>query len=110
MSKDIHTELPEDMEPMDDEEEDEPVILQLQGENGEVVEFELIGTISHEGNEYVAMIPADMEDDNICFLSVTPDPDDPESELFNGVKDEALVNTLYELFKEKYKDDFNFTD
>lgn len=35
---------------------------------------------------------------------------DDETEAYNSVEDEDILNAVFEIFKEKFKDEFNFID
>lgn len=79
-------------------------IITLTDEDGESVEFELLDTIEYRGNEYVVLLP--IEDDEVVILQVIGRFEDEEE--YFGIEDEALIQTLYEIFKEKFKDEFDF--
>ena len=84
-------------------EEEESSILMLTDENGEEVEFEYLDCIEYEGVEYLVLMPADDEaDDEVVILEVVPV--DEENENYMGVEDEAVLNAVFAIFKEKYKD------
>ena len=38
------------------------------------------------------------------------DSEDEETESYVSVDDEEVLNTVFEMFKEKFKDEFNFVD
>ena len=84
-------------------EEEESSILMLTDENGEEVEFEYLDCIEYEGVEYLVLMPADDEDDDeVVILEVVPV--DEENENYMGVEDEAVLNAVFAIFREKYKD------
>ena len=43
------------------------------------------------------------------FTSSEPD-ENSEEESYIGVEDEEILNKVFEIFKEKFKDDFDFVD
>lgn len=92
------------------EEELENVII-LNDENGEEVKFEFLDLIELEGEEYVVLLPAsDSEDaDEVVILKVE-DTDSEDEESYVSVDDEDTLNKVFEIFKEKFKDDFDFVD
>lgn len=98
MADDIKNNIPE--------EEDANIIV-LEDDLGNEVEFEYLDVIEYEGVEYLYLIPADEEDgDDVVILKITSIDDETES--FEGIEDEELLDTLFELFKNKWKDEFNF--
>ena len=90
------------------QEEEETSILTLTDENGENVDFEYLDCIEHEGKEYLVLMPAGDEDAHIVILEV--EPVDEENENYVAVEDEAILDTVYGIFKERYKDVLDFAD
>ena len=86
--------------------QEEQNILVLTDENGADVEFEYLDCIDYEGKEYLVLMP--MDEDEIVILEV--EPVDEENENYLSIDDEDLLNTVYGLFKEKYKDILTFED
>ena len=94
-----------DMEHLVPEEEEEGVLL-LTDENGEETAFEYLDCIEYEGKEYLVLMPMEEEDGEVVILEV--EPVDEEMENYLAVEDEALLNTIFEIFKEKFKDVLEF--
>ena len=95
-----------DMENLVPEEEEEGVLL-LTDENGEETAFEYLDCIEYEGKEYLVLMPmADEDEGEVVILEV--EPVDEEMENYLAVEDEALLNTIFEIFKEKFKDVLEF--
>jgi len=89
--------------------EEEVSIMVLEDDLGNEVEFEYLDVIEYEGIEYLFLLPANEEDgDDVVILKITSIDDETES--FEGIEDEELLNTLFEIFKDKWKDEFNFED
>lgn len=95
------------------EDEDLSNIIILSDENGEDVQFEFLDLIEYDSEEYVVLLPAeeDEEDDDgeVVILKVE-DSGNEEEESYVSVDDEETLNAVFEIFKEKFKDEFNFTD
>ena len=89
-------------------EEEESSILTLTDENGEEAEFEYLDCIEYEGKEYLVLIPAEEDAEELVILEV--EPVDEENENYLAVEDEAVLNAVYEIFKDRYKDVLNFED
>lgn len=89
-------------------------IIVLNDENGEEVSFEFLDLIELEGEEYVVLLPAEEEDDEeageVVILKVEDTEDDSEEESYVSVDDEETLQKVFDMFKEKFKDDFNFID
>ena len=88
--------------------EEETNILSLTDENGEEVEFEYLDSVEYEGKEYLVLMPADEESNEIIILEV--EPVDEETENYLSVQDEAILSAVYDIFKERYKDVLTFED
>ena len=86
-------------------EEEETSVLTLTDENGEDMDFFYLDCIEYEGVEYLALNPCD-EENTIVFLQV--EPVDEETENYLAVEDEAVLNAVFGIFKEKYRDVLNF--
>ncbi len=89
-------------------EEEEISILTLTDENGNDVDFEYLDSIDYEGKEYLVLMPAEEDSTEVVILEV--EPVDEETENYLSVGDEAVLNAVYEIFKERYKDLLVFED
>ncbi len=89
-------------------EEEESGILTLTDENGNDIDFEYLDCIDYEGKEYLVLMPAEEESGEIVILEV--EPVDEENENYLSVEDEDVLNAVYEIFKEKYKDVLTFEE
>lgn len=95
---------------MDNEEllEEESNILTLTDENGEDADFEYLDCIEYEGAEYLVLLPVEAPDEGLVILRV--EPVDEENENYLAVEDEAVLDAVYAIFKERYKDMIDFAD
>ncbi len=89
-------------------EEEEASILTLTDENGQDVDFEYLDAIDYQGKEYLVLMPADEETTEIVILEV--EPVDEENENYLAVENETILNAVYDIFKERYKDILTFED
>ena len=88
--------------------EEESSIISLTDENGVETEFEYLDCIEYNGKEYLVLIPAQEDADELVILEV--EPVDEENENYLAVEDEAILNAVYSIFKDRYKDVLNFED
>ena len=88
--------------------EQEESILTLTDENGQDMDFEYLDCLPYEGKEYLVLMPADEPETQIVILEV--EPVDDELENYLAVEDEAVLDAVYDMFKEKYKDVLTFED
>ena len=91
---------------LEEEEGYEPFVLV--DENGEEVEFDYLDTIEYEGKEYLCLIPTAEESNEIVILEV--EPVDEENENYIAVEDEAVLQAVYAIFKDRFKDILTFED
>ena len=90
------------------EQEEESGILTLTDENGEDVDFEYLDCMTYQGKEYLVLMPAEEESSEIVILEV--DPVDEELENYLSVSDEAVLDAVYGIFKERFQDVLTFED
>ena len=97
---------------MEDEELDN--IIVLNDEQGNEVQFEFLDLVELDNEEYVVLLPvtAEGEEDEgeVVILKLEDTDEDSEGESYVGVEDEEILNQVFSIFKEKYKDEFNFVD
>ena len=86
--------------------EEETSILTLTDENGEDVNFEYLDCIEYNGVEYLVLMPE--ESNEIVILEVQPV--DEENENYVAVESEDILDAVYEIFKQRYKDILDFED
>ena len=96
-----------DMTP-DAQQEEESSILTLTDENGQDVDFEYLDCLTYLDKEYLILMPADEAETQIVILEV--EPVDDENENYLAVEDEEILDAVYGMFKEKYKDILTFED
>jgi len=87
-------------------------IIVLNDEEGNEVEFEFLDLIEFEGEEYVVLLPIEVEEDEegeVVILKVE-DTESDEEESYVSVDDEDVLNKVFAIFKEKFKEEFNFED
>lgn len=95
---------------MDGEELDNMIVLN--DEDGNEVNFEFLDLVELDGEEYVILLPTDEVEDEpgeVVILKVE-DTDSEEEESYVSVEDEEVLNKVFEMFKEKFKDEFDFVD
>ena len=88
--------------------EEESSLLTLTDENGVETTFEYLDCVEYQGKEYLVLIPDDEDADEIVILEI--EPVDEENENYLAVEDEATLEAVYEIFKERYKDVLEFED
>lgn len=83
-------------------------IVVLTDEDGNDVEFEFLDIVQVEGKEYVILLPVEeMEKGEVVIFKIEGEGED---ESYVGLDDEEEAERVFQAFKEKAKDDFNFAD
>ena len=95
-----------------DEELDNVIVLN--DEEGNEVKFEFLDLVELDNEEYVVLLPIaeneDEEGDGEVVILKLEDIEDSEEESYVGVEDEEILNKVFSIFKEKFKDEFDFVD
>lgn len=99
MSKDFFGE--EEVEENDDN------VLVLTDEDGNEAKFEFLDLIEFNNENYVVLYPENNVNDEVVILRVQETEGDQDEYL--SVDDKTL-QTVYAIFKEKFKDVYNFQD
>lgn len=87
--------------------DDENVIV-LTDEGGNEVRFEFLDLIPYRGKEYVVLLPISDDADEVVILQL--EETDDETESYTSVENEFTLQAVFEIFKERAKDSFNFVD
>ena len=93
------------------EELDDNMII-LNDEEGKEVRFEFRDLIELDNEQYVVLLPVedDEEEDGEVVILKVEDTDSEDEESYVSVDDQEILNKVFEIFKEKFKDEFNFID
>ncbi len=101
---------------MDEEYEEEDNVVVLNDEEGNEIRFEFLDLVELDDEEYVVLLPIaeeDAEEDDegeVVILKIEDSEEDDDGESYVSVEDEEVLNKVFEIFKEKFKDDFDFVD
>ena len=102
-----------DNEVLDSNFEEESNIIVLNDENGDEIRFEFLDLIEFDGDEYVVLLPVieeGEEDSGEVVILKLEESENEDEESYVSVDDEETLNTVFQMFKEKFKDEFNFED
>lgn len=87
---------------------DENNVVLFTDDHGNEIEFEFLDLIDYEGDQYAILLPTDEGADEVLIMRLVPDEDGQE--IYVNVEDDAVMNAVFDIFKNKYKDEFNFVD
>ncbi|MBR3325452.1 MAG: DUF1292 domain-containing protein [Clostridia bacterium] len=92
---------------------DEDSVVILKDEDGNDVKFEFLDLIEYEGENYILLLPAEeVEDENADEVVILKEDSSSQEdeEAYVSVEDEDTLNKIFEIFKDKFKEEFNFID
>ena len=85
-------------------------IVILNDEDGNEVKFEFLDLVELDDEEYVVLLPVTVEGEVVILKVEDNDDEDSDEESYVSIEDEEILNKVFEIFKEKFKDDFDFVD
>lgn len=93
-----------------DENLEESNIIVLNDDEGNEVRFEFLDLIKYEEEDYVVLLPVpeEGEEDNEVVILKLEATESEEEESYVSIDDEETLTAVFEIFKEKFKDEFNF--
>lgn len=101
MSKDFFGEEDEILDTNEDE------LFVLNDEDGNEIKFEFLDLIELENENYVVLYPVENESEEVVILKVQETEGDQDE--YMSV-DEKTLQAVYAIFKEKFKDVYDFQD
>ena len=89
-------------------------IVILNDEEGNEVRFEFLDLVDYEGEQYVVLLPiaeeGDIDDGEVVILKLEDSDEDAEEESYISVDDEEVLMAVFNIFKEKFEDEFDFVE
>lgn len=105
----------EEKENKDEEFELEENVVVLTDDDGKEVEFEFLDLVEMDDKEYVVLLPIeplegeDEDDGAVVILKVNHSEDEnEENEEYVSIDDEAEAEKVFNIFKDKFKDEYDF--
>lgn len=89
-----------------DNTDDDGTLITLTDDEGNEVEFEFLDVVEYNGEEFIVLIENDEEADEVVILKISEI--DEETEEYVSVDDEELLQTVFDIFKQKYQGDISF--
>lgn len=86
-------------------------IIILNDENGNEEQFEFLDLVLYENEEYVVLLPVEEDDaaGEVVILKLEESEND-SLEAYVSVDDDNTLEAVFNIFKNKFKDEFNFVD
>jgi len=105
----------EEKENKDEEFELEENVVVLTDDDGKEVEFEFLDLVEMDDKEYVVLLPVeplegeDEDEGAVVILKVNhSDDENDEIEEYVSIEDEAEAEKVFNIFKDKFKDEYDF--
>ena len=96
----------------DQEREEMDSIISLTDEQGNEDEFELLDVVPYNGQEYIAIVPVEEDDEEsqmVQLYRIVPD-ENGETETYVGLETEEELDAVYDEFQKRNAELFNFED
>ena len=86
-------------------------IIVLNDEQGNEAPFEFLDLINYKDEEYVVLLPVEDSDEagEVVILKLAESENDDEEE-YVSVDDDDTLMAVFNIFKEKFAEEFNFVD
>ena len=89
-------------------------IISLNDEDGNEVKFEFLDLIDFEDEQYVVLLPVleegEEDEGEVVILKLEDSDEDTEQESYVSVENEETLMKVFNIFKDKFKDEFDFVD
>lgn len=89
-------------------------IITLNDEDGNEVKFEFLDLVELDNEQYVVLLPVleegEEDDGEVVILKIEDTDEDSEEESYVSVDNEETLMKVFNIFKEKFKDEFDFVD
>lgn len=89
------------------EDPDDDLIV-LEDENGECIRFQFLEMVRTDGKPYAVLMPLEDSDDEGGVVIVEIVDLGKDSEHYDAVTDEVLLDRIFEQFREENKDKYDF--
>ena len=85
-------------------------IVYLNNQQGQEEKFEFLDLVEYQGEEYVVLLPCDENESagEVVILMLEETIDDMES--YVSVDSEDVLNAVFNIFRQKFEDVFDFAD
>ena len=90
-------------------EEYEVEIITLEDDLGNEQDFEFLDVVEYDNDEYLILLPVEGEDEEkneVMILRI--ESIDDETENYVGIDDEEVLQKVFDIFKKRYEDEYEF--
>lgn len=94
----------------DYEADDDAAFITLTDDEGKEIPFEVLDYFDYNGKDYVVLLPYEESDEDVVILEVKHTGEDEESDEYISVEDEKTLLAVFEEFKTRNADEFDFEE
>ena len=94
----------------DFEEDYEVDIITLEDDLGNEQDFEYLDVVEFEGEEYIILLPVEEEEQERSEVMILRIESLDEHENYVGIDDEEVLQKVFDIFKKRYENEFDFED
>ena len=87
-----------------------PHLIDLTDEDGNTVTFEHLDTVQYKNDDYVVCFPYDDDEETVTEIVIFRIKKDDEEDCLEQVMEPEVMADVYELFKDRNSDLFEFED
>ena len=90
---------------------DDNNIVLLTDEREDEVAYEFLDLVEYDGREFVVLLPVEGDEEGeVVILEIEDNGEDTKEQTYVSIEDEAVLMKVFEIFKEKFRDEFDFED
>ena len=92
-------------------EEYQAEIITLEDDLGNEQDFEFLDVVEYNNDEYIILLPVEGEEEEkneVMILRI--ESIDDETENYVGIDDEDTLQKVFDIFKKRYEDQFDFEE
>lgn len=92
-------------------EEYQAEIITLEDDLGNEQDFEFLDVVEYNNDEYIILLPVEGEEEEkneVMILRI--ESIDDETENYVGIDDEETLQKVFDIFKKRYEDQFDFEE
>ena len=92
-------------------EEYQAEIITLEDDLGNEQDFEFLDVVEYNNDEYISLLPVEGEEEEkneVMILRI--ESIDDETENYVGIDDEETLQKVFDIFKKRYEDQYDFEE
>ena len=94
----------------DEDFEEEFSTLSLLDDSGNEVHFEILDEFDYKDESFIVLLPYEESDDDVVILQVISAENDEDSDEFISIEDESLLYAVFDEFKKRNAEYYDFKD